>query len=76
MQVLDCQKHQMKKDFVFCLDSDCDDRLVCVQCFVLDQKHIGHRLIILKPFMDDNENEINRIFSDQYLKNIKENMNG
>jgi len=65
----------MKKDFVFCLDSDCDDRLVCVNCYVLDKKHNDHTLIILKSFMDDNENEINRIFSHEYLKNIRENMN-
>ena len=73
--MLNCQKHQIKKDFVFCLESDCDDRLVCMNCFVLDQKHNGHKLIMLKPFMDGNENEINRIFSDEYLKNIRENMN-
>ena len=65
----------MKKDFVFCLDSDCDDRLVCMKCFCLDQKHNGHRVIMLKPFMDGDQDEIKRLFSDEYLKNIKENMN-
>ena len=65
----------MKKDFVFCLDSDCDDRLVCMKCFVLDKKHIDHRVIMLKPFMDGDQDEIKRLFSDEYLKNIKENMN-
>ena len=65
----------MKKDFVFCLESDCDNRLVCMKCFILDHKHIDHRLIILKLFMDGDEDEINRIFSHEYLKNIKENMN-
>jgi len=65
----------MKKDFVFCLDSDCDDRLVCVNCYVLDKKHDRHRVIILKSFIDDNEDEIKRIFNYEYLKNIKENMN-
>ena len=60
---------------MFCLESDCDDRLVCVNCFGLDKKHNDHRVIMLKPFMDDDQDEINRIFSDEYLKNIKENMN-
>ena len=46
-----------------------------MMCYVLDKKHDRHRLIMLKPFMDGNENEINRILGDEYLKNIKENMN-
>jgi len=75
MQALECQKHQIKKDFVFCLESDCDDRLVCMKCYVLDQKHDDHKVIMLKPFMNDDENEINRIFGDQYLQSIKQNMN-
>jgi len=29
-----------------------------------------------KPFMDNDEDEIKRIFSHEYLKNIKQNMNG
>ena len=29
---------------------------------------------MLKPFMDDDENEIKRVFSDEYFKNIKENI--
>ena len=76
MQALNCEKHQLKKDFVFCLESDCHDRLVCMKCYVLDQKHNGHRFVMLKFFMDDDQNEINRIFSHEYLQNIKQNMNG
>jgi len=76
MQVLDCQKHQLKKDSVFCLDSDCYDRLVCMMCYVLDKEHDNHRVIMLKPFMYDDENEVNRIFNHEYLQNIQQNMNG
>jgi len=46
-----------------------------MKCFALDHKHNNHRFVLLKLFMDDDENEIKRIFSDEYLKNMKENMN-
>ena len=75
IQALECEKHKMKKDFIFCLESDCDDRLVCMKCYVFDKKHDRHRVILLKFFMDGDEDEINRILGDEYLKNIKENMN-
>ena len=48
-----CAKHNLKKDWCFCLKTDCEDRLVCKKCFTLDQKHHSHKLIYLDYFMAD-----------------------
>jgi len=74
MQGIDCENHQLKKDFVFCLEPGCNDRLVCKKCYVLDRKHDRHKFIMIEYLMENDENELKRIFDSEYLKNIEENM--
>jgi len=31
---MNCDKHKIKKDFLFCFDKDCEDRLTCEKCFL------------------------------------------
>ena len=71
MQSLNCDKHQLRRNYVFCLESKCDDGLVCERCFVLDQKHNGHKLIMVKCLIENDEYEIKRIFGEQYADKMK-----
>ena len=50
-----CDRHNMKKDYLLCLDNECDDRLICEQCYSLDHKHNGHRFIMIEQLMNNDE---------------------
>ena len=71
MQGLDCEKHYLKRNFIFCLEPNCDDGLVCKRCLVLDKKHIDHRFIMVKPLLKDDEYEVKRIFDNEYIEKMK-----
>lgn len=32
-----CNKHNIKKDYLLCLDQDCADKLGCIECCVVDK---------------------------------------
>ena len=63
-----CQRHNIEKDFLFCLESRCDDRFACIECHVSDESHKGHKFIVIKEFMKNDEQELKKIFDETYLK--------
>lgn len=71
MEPLKCKKHRLSKDFIFCLDKGCDDRLVCKKCHVLDEKHSGHNFVMVEFFMQNDEDEFKRIFGENYVQDMK-----
>ena len=34
-----CNKHNLDRDYLLCLDDGCDDRLICEKCYSLDNLH-------------------------------------
>jgi len=48
-----CYKHDLKKNYLFCLENGCEQRLGCELCYLEDQEHQGHRVILLKEFMEN-----------------------
>ena len=38
-----CEKHKIKKDYLFCMESRCRDRLCCEKCYSEDNKHNLHK---------------------------------
>ena len=70
---MNCEKHKLKNNFIFCLETDCQDRLACEKCYVLDQKHNGHKVIMVKYFIQNDEEELKRVLDDEYIKNMKDN---
>jgi len=36
MESVECKKHHLKKDFIFCLEDGCKDRLACKKCYLVD----------------------------------------
>ena len=68
MSYIDCEKHQIKKDYLFCSNSRCKDRLVCKKCFHIDQDHIGHKYVHIKYFMEGDDHELRKIFSDTFIE--------
>jgi len=68
MSFINCQKHNLTKDFILCLEPDCYDRLVCETCFMVDQKHHNHQFIYIKYFIKGDHHEITKIFNQTYLE--------
>ena len=58
-----CEKHQEKKDYIFCLERECRNRLCCEKCHFEDSLHKGHKSIKLRNFMKSEESELGRIFN-------------
>lgn len=69
---MNCEKHQMKRDYLFCLDQTCRDRLTCMKCYMRDQKHNGHNYVNIKSFMRKDEDQLARIFNTTLVQNIKQ----
>jgi len=67
-----CEKHKLKKDYLLCLDDGCEDRLVCEKCFHIQHKHQNHKYILIKYFMENEDEEINRIFNKGYIEMMGE----
>ena len=59
---LKCSKHKLDKDTVFCLEEDCKERMACVMCIVRDQLHKDHHCIVIKGIIEDNSEELKRLF--------------
>ena len=62
----------MKKDQVFCLENDCQDRLICPLCFIRDRQHIDHNYIVIKGFQETNLSELTNIFRTTVSEILKE----
>ena len=75
MESLNCEKHKISKNFVFCLEKGCHDGLACEKCYALDKKHIDHKFVMIKYFMDNDEDEIKRIFDEEYIQIMKNTKN-
>ena len=69
----ECEKHQLNKDYLFCLESRCRDRLCCVKCHFEDSLHRNHKFIIISQFMKNEENEIGKVFNQTFIQTMKEN---
>ena len=67
MQPSKCEKHKLDKNFLFCLEQDCHDRLACKKCNVLDNQHCNHRFVMVDYFMDNDQDELERIFGQNYI---------
>jgi len=46
--LMKCNRHELKRDYLFCLDDGCKSRLGCIECQVVDEQHKGHRYIVIK----------------------------
>ncbi len=62
----------MKRDYLFCLENECEERLCCIECYVKDNLHKNHRCIILKDFMQSEESELARVFNQTFIQAMKE----
>jgi len=71
MESLKCEKHKISKNFVFCLEKGCEDGLACKKCCILDKKHTDHNVVMVEFFMENDEDEIKRIFDQEYIQNMK-----
>ena len=67
-----CEIHQIKKDYLFCLEQNCEDRLCCIECYAKENLHKEHRCIILKDFLRSEESELGRVFNQKFLNAMKE----
>ena len=72
---MDCKKHNLKKDFIFCLEPDCEDRLVCKKCYLIDQQHFTHKRICIEYFMETDYDEFLKIFNETYAQTMKDSQN-
>ena len=68
-----CDRHNMKRDGLFCLNDECDDRLECIECW--NDKHRDHKYIMINEFMMNSESEMNRILNRTYDEVMKQNGN-
>jgi len=48
---LECSKHKIKKDYLFCLESGCSNRLTCKKCYEQDHQHLNHDSVFIDGFM-------------------------
>ena len=51
---LDCEKHNKKKNYLFCLEDGCNNRLTCQLCHEHDKIHSNHNFILIEPLMNAN----------------------
>jgi len=72
-EILNCKEHNIKKDYLFCLDDECDHRLGCIECQFDKHKHKGNQYLLIKEFIKNDSEELQRIFDKGYLKVRSEN---
>ena len=57
-----CQKHNIKKDHIFCIDDDCIGGFDCIQCVDKDGKHENCKYINVSEFIENAQRELRKVF--------------
>ena len=57
-----CEHHNKKKDYLFCLNNSCRERLVCDRCNARENIHRDHKMLVIKHFLNSDEEELKIAF--------------
>lgn len=57
-----CDEHDNLYPDLLCLESGCDNRLICAQCEYRNMTHQHHHAIMIKSFIKGNNKEIEGVF--------------
>ena len=62
MSLVHCEYHNKKKDYLFCLNHACRERLVCDKCNARENLHRDHRVLLIRDFLKSDEEELRVAF--------------
>jgi len=68
---MNCKCDSYKENEIFCIEEDCNQRLVCLGCFIRKRNHQGHKYILINDFVEGKEQEMKTIFGDLSYEDFK-----
>jgi len=64
---MECGKHNISKNYIFCIDNNCSGGLDCIECVVMDRKHHHCKHVIVDQFIKDAKTELETAFTKSHI---------
>lgn len=75
MELAICKKHNKQKNFLFCIEQSCKERLTCNKCYIKDKIHNDHQFILLEDLNNGNIEDLEESFDSFLIEAMKNGKN-